>query len=305
MKKYKNIFLFLLIVLSVILNNYKNINNNTKDYNEENKLSYFVKYSKYDLSKKYVYVGDDTDFEVLSNVSIQSTKGKIEEGMLRFYQWDYVLVEFILVRAELVNLKVSSKNIILDSSMSYENFTSNIKTLNATYKILNEDEEITSGDITSGMKLKIYYNDEEIDSYNIIDEYINLNNINIKDNKYIIKNVSKVGNLKQEIDTSGNIIVEDKDGNILGNNDFLTTNSKIKIQLSNNTYEYTIIVLGDITGSGDIFIGDVSKLYQYYKGLLEMDECYIIAGDVTYDEIIEINDIAKLYQYFKGTISSL
>ena len=63
--------------------------------------------------------------------------------------------------------------------------------------------------------------------------------------------------------------------------------------------------MGDITGSGNIFIGDISKLYRYYKGVLELDREYFLAGDVTYDNKISINDIAKLYQHYKGIISKL
>ena len=121
----------------------------------------------------------------------------------------------------------------------------------------------------------------------------------------IIKNISTVGELRREIETSGSINIYDKDGNTLEDSESLTTGSKVKIELSNDIYEYIVVIIGDVTGSGNVFIGDISKLYRYYKDLLEMEECYIIAGDVTYDGVIEINDIAKLYQYFKGVINSL
>ena len=298
-KKYKNIYLVFLLVISVILSNYQKytINNNNKT--KEEQLSYFINYSKYDLSKDYVYVGDDSDFEILSNISISSATGKIEEDKLIFHQWDIIYYEATLVRINFNLLKINDKNIIINDGITYEEFVSNITTTNATYKIFNENEEITSGNIQSGMQIKIYYNEEELDYYNIISEYINLDKLTIKDNKYIIKNISTVENLKKDVNTNANIIIQDKDG------DYITTNSKLKISSSNNNYEYTIVVIGDITGSGDIFIGDVSKLYQYYKKTIAMEECYIIAGDVTYDNIIEINDIAKLYQYYKGTINSL
>ena len=155
------------------------------------------------------------------------------------------------------------------------------------------------------MKIEFYHNDDIIDSYNITNDYLNLSKLKIKDDKYIIKNISTVESLKKEIDTSGNIIVQDKTGNKMEDKERLTTDSKVIITVSDKNYEYTVVILGDITSSGDIFIGDISKLYQYFKKTIEMDECYVIAGDVTYDGIIEINDIAKLYQYFKGTINSL
>jgi len=304
MKKYKNIYLFFLIVLSIILTNYQNSNINKKNNsNEDNSLSYFIS-SSYDMTKDYVYVKNDSD-EVIANKISSSSQVVVEDGKVRLYTWSYILEEWLIVRVDLGNLKVSNNNIILNNNIAYNDFISEIKTENATYKIFNNDIEITSGEITTGMKIKFYHNEDEIDEYDITDDYLNIEKLNIKDDKYIIKNVSTVGELKKEIDTSGNITIEDKDGNILDDNKYLTTASKVKITLADKNYDYTIVILGDVTGSGDIFIGDISKLYQYYKGTLEMDECYVIAGDITYDSIIEINDIAKLYQYYKGTINSL
>lgn len=302
MKKYKNIYLFFLIVLSIILTNYQksNIKNNSE---EDNKLSYFVT-SSYDLTKDYVYVKNDSDQIIEAKVNASATV-VVEDGMLRLYSWSYVLEEWLIVRVNLGNLKVSNNNIIINDSMTYEEFKGNITTENATYKIFNNDTEITSGDIIPGMQIIFYHNEDIIDSYNITNDYLNLEKLNIKDDKYIIKNISTVGSLKKEISTSGNIIIQDKDGNELDDNKYLTTDSKVKITMSDKSFEYTVVIIGDITGSGDIFIGDISKLYQYYKGTIQMENCYILAGDVTYDGIIEINDIAKLYQYYKGTIDSL
>lgn len=307
MKKYKKVYLILLLILSVVLNNYQKFLNTEKEMNsKENIFSYTINYSKYDLSNENVYVGDDNDFEILSNISIQSVQIKIEEEKLKFYQWNEVQQEFNLIRLNLGNLNVKDNDIIIPSGMTYKDFVSNITT-KAIYKVINDNQEITSGNIQNGMKLKVYLNNKEVDLFDIkiTNEHINLDKLNIKNNKYIIKNISTVANLKQEIDTSGNITVLDKEGNPLEDTAYLTTDSKVKIQLSDNTYEYTIVILGDITGSGDIFIGDISKLYQYYKKTINMEECYIIAGDITYDNIIEINDVAKLYQYYKKIINSL
>ena len=155
------------------------------------------------------------------------------------------------------------------------------------------------------MNLKLYYNDEEIFNYNIVSDVIDLSKLNIKNNKYIISSISKVSDLKSKLNSKYIITVTDKDNNILTDNDYLKTNCKISIKLSNTNYEYIIVVMGDVTGSGNIFIGDISKLYRYYKGLITLEESYKIAGDVTYDGVIEINDISKLYQYYKGIIKTL
>lgn len=304
-KKYKNIFLILLLIFAFTLDSYSDHVRKIENEQEENKLGYFLSDGKYEAKDGYIYVGDDNDIEILSNVTVTSANGKIEEGYLRFYQWNSVLVEFTLVRISFGNLLVEDKDIIISDNISYEEFISNLTLTNAIVKIYKGIEEVTEGNIESGMLLKIFYNDELVDSYSITDNYLDISKLNIKDNKYVISNISTVLDIKNKINTSGSISVLDSDGNILTDDKNITTNSKIKIELSNKTYEYTIVVLGDVTGSGDIFIGDISKLYQYYKGLIEMDECYVIAGDVTYDGIIDISDVAKLYQYHKEIISSL
>lgn len=307
-KKYKNIYLIFLIVISFTLSNYQkyiNMNNIDKDNDKENSISFIVSNDKYDVfTKGYAYVKNDTDLVIQSNVGIISYRTVVEDDMLNFYKWNTPDYSYPIIRLDFKNLIVTDNKIAITKNISYEEFKENIIT-NTSYKILNNEVEVQEGFITSGMTLKIYYNEEEIDSYNIIDEYLNLDKLNIKNNKYIIKNISTVENLKKDINTTGNIIVLDKDGKKLNDADKITTNSKIKIELPTATYNYTIVVIGDVTGSGDIFIGDISKLYQYYKKIITMEECYIIAGDVTYDNEIEINDIAKLYQYSKGTINSL
>ena len=266
-------------------------------------LYYFVN-SPYDLSKEYVYVKSDSDQKIISSIR-SSADVSIEDGILKFTSSGYPLDEWLIVRVKLNNFIIKDSSIAITDSISYEEFINNIVCENATYKIFKDDIEVVSGDITVGMKLKFYYNEDEIDSYDIINEYLDLDKINIKDSKYVILNVTTLNNLKKQIETSGNIVAYDKDGNIIADNQYLTTDSKIKIFLSSASYEYTVVILGDITGSGDIFIGDISKLYQYYKGIIEMDDSYVIAGDVTYDGVVEINDIAKLYQYYKKVINSL
>lgn len=308
-KKYKNIYLILLVIFTFVLDNYNENVIKNLDNNDGEKFSYFVNSYKYTFDKEYIYVGDDTDLEIISSINLMGGTVKIEDDMLRFYNWDYILDEFTLVRLDLSNFIVSNNTILLDSMIKYNDFISNIRGVNTNYKVFKNDREVTSGYITPGMVLKVYYNDNLVDSYNIIvnnfTEYLDMDKLNIKDNKYIIVNVSNVNSLVDNIDTSGNIFVYDKDNNLLENDDNLVTGFNLQIELSNDTYSYTIVVLGDVTGSGNIFIGDISKLYQYYKDTIEMDMCYVIAGDVTYDGVIEINDISKLYQYYKGTIDSL
>ena len=83
------------------------------------------------------------------------------------------------------------------------------------------------------------------------------------------------------------------------------TGDKVKIYLDSILVsEYDVIIKGDLTGDGETKIGDIAKLYQYFKNVISMDECYIKAGNVVdSDDIIKIGDVAKLYQFMKGKIN--
>ena len=67
-----------------------------------------------------------------------------------------------------------------------------------------------------------------------------------------------------------------------------------------NGKSYQIIILGDVTGDGDINIGDVSKLYNTYKGKTSLTGIYSEAGKITNNSNITLGDIAKLYNFYKG-----
>ena len=57
------------------------------------------------------------------------------------------------------------------------------------------------------------------------------------------------------------------------------TGDKVKIYLDSTLVsEYDVIIKGDLTGDGETKIGDIAKLYQYFKNVISMDECYIKTG---------------------------
>lgn len=129
---------------------------------------------------------------------------------------------------------------------------------------------------------------------------INKNNING------ISLKTDINNINLGIDYIYDVKVYNYD-NVFKTVGLIGTGDKVKIYLDNTLIsEYDIIVKGDITGDGDSKVNDVAKLYQYLKGKITMDDCYIYAGNVVNnDEEIKINDVAKLYQFIKGKINNL
>ena len=160
-----------------------------------------------------------------------------------------------------------------------------------------------------------YTDEQSISLSNDLTLYAQWEKINEEINNYIvddniIRGVSlstKLSNYLKNFDYSDIYDIKVyKAKTLLTNNDLVGTGSIVKIY-ENDEFkeEYTNIILGDVTGNGKVGIGDVTKLYQYFKGKITMDDCYKEAGDVVDKGVIKINDVAKLYQYFKGKISSL
>ena len=180
------------------------------------------------------------------------------------------------------------------------------------YEVLNNeiikiDQE---GNVTALKKgnttIKIY----ALDGSNIIKEIavtitsdeINLDDYEILENNYLkIEANSSADDVKNNIYQGNKYKIE-----ISSKNSFLGTGDKISI-FDNNILkqEYTIVILGDITGNGIIDVGDVAKLYRYIKGTIDMEKEYKLAADVHHDSKLEINDIAKLYRYIKRKIGNL
>lgn len=118
---------------------------------------------------------------------------------------------------------------------------------------------------------------------------------------------SKNENYNYRFVTPQGAVVAEKDGNMyINNNDEkITTGTTYKIMFGKYAEEYTIMVKGDITGTGEVGISDIARLYQFYKKKVPMDQVYALAGDIDNDGKVQVNDIAKLYQFYKHKIDSL
>lgn len=266
---------------------------------------------KVNASEGYVYTKNDIATEkILNNISLNYGEKIIENNKLLIKYKGKLVKEFEIKNIDFGDLTSGNGFVIISNDINYDDFIKNITVSEGlTYKIFNGSKEIANGNILPGMTLKVYYNNELIDTYKITDEYLDLSLLNVIQDKGIIKNLllgTNVGTFKEKISTSGTITIVDKDNAILIDDKLIATGSKVKIELPSQTYEYTIAVKGDVTGTGKISIADIAKSYQYLKKKIDMEECYKEAGNVVgTDEEIKINDVAKLYQYVKKKINSL
>ena len=254
--------------------------------------------SKYKITDKYIYTVGNID---LNNINITNGNIKINNNKLEILYNDIVIDSLDILSVDFGTLKVSNNAVVIIKEIPYKEFTDEIKVSNVSYKIYKEEKEVTSGNIEKGMILKVISETYGIiEEYKITNEYIDVSKLNIDENNFI--NDFEVGdkykNILDKIDTSGEIKIIDNAGKELTSNDNVRTGSKIRIELTTETKEYTVVVLGDVTGTGKITMADVMKTANYLLDNSVMkEECYKEAADVTKDGNIKISDVMKLANY--------
>ena len=107
-----------------------------------------------------------------------------------------------------------------------------------------------------------------------------------------------VSDLKDNVYKNQSVTIYDENNQVIGDNDTIGTGYKVVV---NNQTNY-IVILGDVTGDGVISIGDVSRIYNHYRGLKELTGYYYEAGKLTNLDVISIGDVAKLYNIFRGLL---
>lgn len=121
----------------------------------------------------------------------------------------------------------------------------------------------------------------------------------IKSEKYLIEEgfISKiipettVKELKTKVEASKDIIIKDKNGNALGENDKLTTGMTLQV---GDTLQLSVIVTGDIDGTGEISLTDLAQLKLHYIEKEPLTGASLKAADINSDGQITITDLAQL-----------
>ena len=270
------------------------------------------------LDEYYIYLGTEAFHE--SNITkSDNVTLKVEDNALKImYKEEIVKVYNLLKITSFGNLVNASHLISLEEkNYTYEDFIKEITTNNQDLKIkvYNKNTEVTSGDITKGMIVNVEYKNKILHTYTVVnkidEEYLNFNDLKHDEsatdgNKYLLDleaNLS-VDSLKNEIDTTGDITVTDRKGNITNK---VGTGCVLKVEFKNGTsVEYILIVRGDTTGDGKIDLNDVTKDFQYYRKKIQLENYFVKAGKVIdKNSSITLNDVTKLFQYYRGKIDSL
>ena len=132
-----------------------------------------------------------------------------------------------------------------------------------------------------------------------LDNSITSSEYTISDNTIYINPTNlylKAREVFSKVDSEYDLSIINSNNEALNKNDFTATGYKLNV---NNT-NYDLVVMGDVTGDGKINLGDVSKLYNTYKGKETLTGDFFKAGKVTNNTSISLGDVSKLYNFYKG-----
>ena len=257
---------------------------------------------------KIIIQSDITENNTINTKEIECTNCtmSINNNILEIYNKEKIVKRLERIYVDFKGIKISNNNIEISEGMTYETLKNNVVLNGVKIGIYDEGKEITSGEIKEGYTLKVISEKYgEIKEYIFTKEYIDITELEIEEEKYITKfNVGQTNKeIKEKIKTTGSVKIEDKDGKIVSESDIIKTGTKVVIEIGKEKQEYTIVVKGDVTGTGQIAMPDVMKAVNYMlnDNNNEDEECYKKAADVTSDGKILMNDVMKIVNYmFEG-----
>lgn len=259
-----------------------------------------------DEDNMVIYVYDDKIENVMSNLNIEGAVGNINGNKLelKYLKTDEEIVESydivgVSTDSEDENnlIKIYEKTTISEAKESFVKIGQPI--IKAYYS--NGEEVISDNDIIkNGMTFKIIYKDKVYETFNFEAEYIDLTEVVFDEENHLIKNLdlgTKISVFESVLDGSGTFTYYDKNNQLLElkQDDILMTGMKVKIELAEDTYEYTLSVKGDVTGTGVSTISDVMRMIDHALTDNKLTElAFLSAADLNNDKEISVSDVMYL-----------
>ena len=246
-----------------------------------------------------IYASNKLLNEIKENINVINAESIVYSDKIEIVSDNTVISEIEILSINFGTFSLNNKTIIVPDNLLYDGFINEIKiSTGVIYKLFNGEEEVTSGNIENGMTIKIYYNEEEVDKFDIITEYLVFDDsINVdEENKYLssISLNTKVSDILSKIDTSGTITVTNNKDEVITDASLIGTGTKITVKLSNKVYEYQVIIKGDLDGDGTLTLPDIIKISMYVYGSKDsLSGVYLKAADYDNNNLYNLQDIMK------------
>lgn len=268
--------------------------------------------SKYEVSDedKAIYISDDDLANVESNVTVDAAKKLFDQNQLYIYHnntenleetpplYIYKIIGTKTTLSDEENkIDISGKLIFKDLLETFVNIG------NPDIKLFDSsNEEITNENtyIKPNMTLKIMYNGNTYETFSFIGEYIDLTDVEIDEEKGYVKGLNPnttVSSLENVMNSTGTYTYYDRSGQeiTLNPTDNVYTGLRVKIELSDDTFEYTLVIKGDVRGTGTSTISDVMRIIDHVLTDSKLTESYDLeAANINEDDNISISDVMLL-----------
>ena len=190
--------------------------------------------------------------------------------------------------------------VIVEATTTSPNST--VEGLN-TYE-LDSDEEVITIKVTSQTgEIKIYsITIKKVEDTKTIEEIFSSLEVNISNN--YIKNITKgitsndlITNIKRS-SPSANVLITTSTGTALQSTDVLATGQQLNIRTAaNEDKTYTLVVIGDTSGDGNVTILDLLQVQKHILNSKALTNAYFEAGDTSGDGKITILDLLQIQKH--------
>lgn len=173
------------------------------------------------------------------------------------------------------------------------------------------ETEVSIKDIEASNAVKDIYTQNATLKINIIKpkepDFIRSEKYTIEENiiTKILPNTT-VDDFKKNVTTNTELVFKDKAGNTLSNTDLVATGTTLKV---GTTFNFTLVVRGDIDGNGRVSSTDLAQLKRHYVGLRqiegveEISGVRLLAADTNMDGTITITDLSQIKLIIIGLLT--
>lgn len=261
------------------------------------------------ISPKVYAHSKDIEVKVEKSTNVTLKKGIINDNSISLTIDDYNFkISSSLNNLEVIIIKVQNEAYEYINSKTNSNqnyyicfYQDNKKISNPKAKIkINNTGKILNVFSNEGLLL---YKDSKSISLNKNDYFITITDkVNLASEKFLLVKENTLLDEITSILINDGITVEiyDSKNKKTDIKSVLGTDYRIIVRNGDEIKEYIIITDGDVTGDAEVDFFDVTKLYHYTRGMIDLKETYETAGDFARNGTIDFIDVTKLYHYTKG-----
>lgn len=188
-------------------------------------------------------------------------------------------------------------------------------TINSKAKV-SGDGEVTLNSVENNIVLAVTAENGNVQNYNLkiiktggedllVSEIVN--QIGIKTSGEMMMgitlgtNLATIQTMVQKVSSTANVKITNSAG--VSKTDKLATGDKVTIINGGDAKTYTVSLLGDLSGDGEINIADLLKIKKAILGYLNLDNEYLKAADINSDNKIDIADLLKIKKHILGYLT--